>query len=73
MRVHSRPAGDTAEAENERLSATVPPGSLVADDRERLETCANAGSQRQRMPPAIAQPVTNLLSRNADLIKDKST
>src|SRR5271168_339212 len=71
-RVHSRPAGDVTEAENERLRATVPPGLLVADDRLRLETCANAGSQRQRSPQAIAQEATLLCMREVDVINDKS-
>jgi len=61
------------EAENERLSATVPPGLLVADDRLRLEICANAGSQRQRMPQTIAHETTHPPSRDVEIINDKST
>jgi|SRR5580658_6992248 hypothetical protein len=71
-RVHSRPAGAVTEAENDRLRATVPPGLLVADERPRLETCADAGAQRQRMPQAIAHEKTRVLIPGCEIIHDKS-
>jgi len=55
------------EAENDRPRATVTPGLLVAEGRLRLDTCANAGSQRQMFPQAMAHGMTKLRIREVSI------